>query len=108
MQISPVGLLLAIERRVAQLAALSARLGPGENLTRFLDAEANARRIFWRDKATLAEQLRHWRGPLLGRLVQRLLQLHQLMLANSADAELLLGQEMTTIARMASSETARR
>ena len=108
MQISPVGLLLAIERRVAQLAALSARLGPGENLARFLDAEANARRIFWRDKATLAEQLRHWRGPLLGRLVQRLLQLHQLMLANSADAELLLGQEMTTIARMASSETARR
>lgn len=108
MQISPVGLLLAVERRVAQLAALSARMGPGENLARFLDAEAAARRIFWRDKAVLAEQLRHWRGPRLARLVQRLLALHQTMLTNSADAELLLGQELTTIARLASSDMARK
>jgi DNA polymerase III subunit delta len=108
MQIAPVGLLLAIERRVTQLAALSARLGPGESLARFLDAEAAARRIFWRDKAVLAEQLRHWRGARLARLVQRLLALHQTMLTNSADAELLLAQELTTIARLASSDAPRK
>jgi DNA polymerase-3 subunit delta len=108
MQISPVGLLLAVERRTAQLAALAARMGPGENPARFLDAEANARRIFWRDKAILGEQLSHWRGPRLARLAQRLLILHQTMLANSADAELLLSQELATIARMARSETGRK
>jgi DNA polymerase-3 subunit delta len=108
MQISPVGLLLAIERRAAQLAAIAGRMGPGDNLARFLDAEAAARRIFWRDKGILAEQLRHWRGPRLARLVQRLLALHQTMLANSADAELLLAQELAVIARMASSDMARK
>ena len=108
MQISPVGLLLAVERRTAQLTALSARMGPGENLARFLDAEANARRIFWRDKATLGEQLHNWRGPRLARLVQRLMALHQTMLSNSADSELFLAQELTTIARMASSDLARK
>jgi DNA polymerase-3 subunit delta len=108
MQISPVGLLLAMERRAAQLAAIAARMSPTDNLARFLDAEANARRIFWRDKATLAEQLRHWKGPRLARLVQRLLALHQTMLANSPDAELLLAQELATIARMASSDMARK
>ncbi|VWX53846.1 DNA polymerase III subunit delta [Novosphingobium sp. 9U] len=108
MQISPVGLLLAIERRVAQLAALSARMGPGQNLAQFLDAEANARRIFWRDKAVLGDQLRAWRGPRLERLVQRILTLHQTMLGNSADSELLLAQELATIARLAGSELARK
>jgi DNA polymerase-3 subunit delta len=108
MQISPVGLLLAVERRAAQLAAIAGRMGPSDNLARFLDAEAAARRIFWRDKAILAEQLRHWRGPRLARLVQRLLALHQAMLANSPDAELLLAQELAIIARLASSDMARK
>lgn len=107
-QISPVGLLLALERRVAQLAGLAARMEPGENLARFLDAEAGARRIFWRDKGALAEQLRAWRGPRLERLVQRLLSLHQAMLGSSPNAELLLAQELATIARMASTEAVRR
>jgi len=107
MQISPVGLLLALERRAAQLAGLAARMSPGENLARFIDNEANARRIFWRDKAVMREQLRNWRGARLERLGQRLLALHQAMLANSADGELLLSQELATITRLARVETAR-
>lgn len=107
-QISPVGLLLALERRAAQLAALASRMGPGENLARFLDSEANARRIFWRDKGLLAEQLRNWRGARLERLSQRLLALHQAMLSNSADGEMFLAQELAMITRMASSEAGRR
>jgi DNA polymerase-3 subunit delta len=108
MTISPVGLLLALERRAAQLAGLAARMAPGDTIARFLDAEANARRIFWRDKTVLAEQLRNWRGARLERLGQRLLALHQSMLANSADAELFLSQELATIARMARADSARR
>lgn len=106
--ISPVGLLLALERRAAQLAGLSSRMAPGDNLARFLDGEANARRIFWRDKAILGEQMRNWRGARLERLVQRLLALHQTMLSNSADAELFLAQELATITRMASADSVRK
>lgn len=106
-QINPVGLLLALERRTAQLAALAARISPGENLARFIDSEANARRIFWRDKAVLAEQLRNWRGRRLERLAQRLMALHQKMLSNSADGELFLAQELATITRLACSTSAR-
>jgi len=107
MQISAVGLLLAFERRTAQLAGLASRMAPGENVARFIDNEANARRVFWRDKAVLGEQLRNWRGARLERLGQRLLALHQSMLANSADGELLLSQELATLTRLARSETAR-
>jgi DNA polymerase-3 subunit delta len=107
MQISPVGLLLALERRAAQLAGLASRMAPGENVGRFIDAEANARRVFWRDKAVLGEQLSNWRGARLERLGQRLLALHQSMLANSADGELLLVQELATITRLARSDSAR-
>lgn len=107
MQISPVGLLLALERRAALLASLGARLGPADNLARFVDSEAGARRIFWKDKAAIGQQLRNWRGPRAERLVHRLLALHQAMLANSADAEMLLSQELATLARQARPDTAR-
>jgi len=107
MQISPVGLLLAMERRTAQLAALAARMGPGEEPGRFLDAEANARRIFWRDKAALTAQMRCWGGDRIERLAQRLMALHQAMLTNSQDGELLLAQELTAIARSAQSANRR-
>jgi DNA polymerase-3 subunit delta len=107
-QIAPVGLLLALERRAAQLAGLASRMGPGENVARFIDGEANARRVFWRDKAVLAHQLQTWRGARLERLVQRLLALHQAMLANSADGELMLAQELAAITRMASTDSARK
>jgi DNA polymerase-3 subunit delta len=108
MQISGVGLLLALERRATQLAGLASRLSPGENVARFIDNEANARRVFWRDKAVLSEQLRNWNGVRLARLGQRLLALHQAMLANSADAEMFLAQELATITRLARVDTARR
>lgn len=107
MQISPVGLLLALERRAAQLAGLASRMTPGESLARFIDNEADARRIFWRDKAILGEQLRNWRGPRLERLGQRLIALHQAMLSNSVDGELFLAQELATITRLARPDQAR-
>lgn len=99
--LSPVGLLLAFERRAAQLAQLSAKLGRKGNVAALLDAEAAARRVFWKDKADLSLQLGRWRGPRLGRLVDKLVGLHRGLLTNSQNAELLLAQGLSEIARQA-------
>ncbi|MCZ8326237.1 MAG: DNA polymerase III subunit delta [Sphingomonadaceae bacterium] len=96
--LNPVGLLLAIERRAAHLAQLAAKVGPRGDIGALIDAEAGARRIFWKDKGDYNVQLRKWRGPRLGRLVDRMMQLHRALLANSQQAELLLAQELTEIA----------
>jgi DNA polymerase-3 subunit delta len=95
--LSPVGLLLAIERRAAQLASLAAKLGPRGDITALLDAE----RVFFKDKADLSNQLRRWRGRALDRLLERLVKLHRDMLTHSQDAELLLAQSLGEITRMA-------
>ena len=101
--LSPVGVLLAFERRAAQLAQLAARLGPGGRVNDLLEAEQKAHRVFWRDRRDLGVQLQRWNAPRLERLVQRLAALHRALLANSQAAELLLAQELADIARHASS-----
>lgn len=100
--LNPVAVLLAFERRVAQLATLSAKLGPRGDISSMLDAEKAARRILWKDQADLASQLRRWRGRKLERLVARITGLHRALFANNQSAELLLAQGMAEIARAAS------
>jgi DNA polymerase-3 subunit delta len=95
--LSPVGLLLAIERRAAQLAGLAAKLGPRGDIGALLDTE----RVFFKDKPVLTSQLRRWQGRALARLLERLVALHRAMLSNSQDAELLLAQSLGEITRMA-------
>lgn len=99
--LNPVGLLLAFERRAAQLAQLAARLGPRGDINALLEAESQARRVFWKDKRDLSNQLRKWRGPRLARLVDRLVELHRALLTNSQNAELLLAQGLAQIAAAA-------
>lgn len=101
MSLNPVGLLLAFERRAAQLAQLAAKMGPRGDVQRFVESERQARRIFFRDAADLAVQLARWRGRRLERLVERLVALHRELLANSQNAELLLSQGLAEIARAA-------
>lgn len=98
---NPVGLLLAFERRAAQLAGLNARLGRSPDIMGFLKAEAGARRVFWKDQPALAVQLKIWRGARLERLVAGLVALHQSLMINSHDSELLLGEGLVKIARTA-------
>ena len=95
--LNPVGVALAMERRAAQLAALSSRLRPGDDIMQFLKAE----RVFFREHREIADQLRRWSGGKLERLVPRLANLHRSLLANSQTAELLLAQELAQIARYA-------
>lgn len=99
--INPVGLLLAFERRAVQLAQLAARMGPGGNVNSFLEHEAQAKRIFFKDKPDLMLQLHKWRGNRLERLLRRLALLHRAMLNDSVGAQLRLQQALTEIARVA-------
>ncbi len=101
LSLNPVGLLLAFERRVAQLAQLSAKLGSGHDVDGLLNTEKQAHRIFWKDQRDLSNQLKRWRGEKLSRLVERLMEMHRELLANSAAGELLLAQGLSQIARAA-------
>ncbi len=99
--LNPVGLLLAIERRAAQLMQLAGKLGPRGDAAGLVENEAAARRIFWKDKRDIIAQLSRWRGKKLERLIERLTALHASLMANSQHAELLLAQELAGIARAA-------
>jgi len=103
--LSPVGLLLAFERRVVQLVTLAGKLEAGKlasgNIGSLLAAEKAARRIFWKEEADLATQLRLWRGRQLERLAERLMALHRAMLGNNQSAELFLAQGLADITRAA-------
>lgn len=99
--LNPVGLLLAFERRAAQLGGLAAKLGPRGDAAKLVEAEAAARRIFWKDKRDIAVQLGRWRGKRLERLIERLTATHAALLTNSQNAELLLAQELAEIGRAA-------
>ncbi|MFC3175176.1 DNA polymerase III subunit delta [Novosphingobium bradum] len=101
--LNPVAVLLAFERRVAQLAGLSARLGAGGNVRALIEAEKAARRINWKDEGDLKAQLAIWRGRRLERLVAKIAGLHRQLLSHSQDAELLLAQGLAEIARASSS-----
>jgi len=101
LELNPVGLLLAFERRAAQLAQLAGRMrGKGE-INPFLEQEIAARRVFFRDKSDLSQQLRRWRGRKLARLVERLVGLHRQLLADNRNGEIVLSQGLAEIARAA-------
>ena len=100
--LNPVGVLLAVERRAAQLAVLSTRIGPRGDVAALLEEETRAKRVFFRDKRDLAVQLRRWNGRKLGRLGDKLMDMHRALMANNQSAELLLAQGLAEIARAAS------
>jgi DNA polymerase-3 subunit delta len=102
--INPVAVLLAMERRAAQLAALAARLGQRGDVSELVEAEMKRGRVFYKDAPAIKAQLARWRGKRLERLVDRLVRLHHALLSNSAEAELLLANGMVEIARAASAK----
>ncbi len=95
--LNPVGVALALERRAAQLARLSANLRPGDDMQGFLKSQG----VFFREHREVGDQLQRWNGGKLERLVPRLADLHRALLANSQTAELILAQELAQIARYA-------
>lgn len=107
--LNPVGLLLAFERRAAQLTQIAARLGPRGTFDSLSKGEKAQLGIFWREERHIRQQLARWNlperrgapGRKLDRLIPRLVELHRALLGNSQSAELLLGQNLTEIARFA-------
>lgn len=99
--LNPVGVLLAFERRAAQLARIAAELGPRSFAD--LDKGAKARLgIFYKEEREIGHQLGRWRQRNnLDRLTLRLVELHRELLTNSQAAELLLAQGLAGIARVA-------
>ena len=98
--INPVGVLLALERRAAQLARLTAVLGMRKLPD--LDRGEKARLgIFWKEERELNDQLQRWPAGKLDRLTRRLVDLHRALLGNSQAAELLLAEGLTRITRYA-------
>ena len=106
--LSPVGVLLALERRAAQLMHLTARKGLGGRVDQLLEAEQRAGRVFFRDKRDLQIQLQRWSPAKLQRLIVRLDALHRALFANSQTAELLLAQELAELAHSARAQAAAR
>ena len=105
--LNAVGVLLALERRAAQLVQLAGRKGPGGRIDQLLEAEQKAGRVFFRDKRDLNAQLQRWSPAKLQRLIVRLGALHGALFANSQAAELLLAHELAEIARFARAPAAR-
>lgn len=99
--INPVGLVLAMERRAGQLVQLAGRLGERGDVNAFMQQESDARRVFFRDRADLTQQLKRWRGPRLVRLCERLVMLHRTLIADNRNGELALAQGLAEIARAA-------
>ncbi len=101
MGLNPVGVLLAFERRAAQLAQLAAKLGPRGDVRALLETEKAACRVFWKDVPALSRQLSVWRGPKLERLAARLMALHRALLSNSHESGLILMQALAELTRVA-------
>jgi DNA polymerase-3 subunit delta len=99
--INPVGLVLALERRAGQLVQLAGRLGERGDVNAFMQQESDARRVFFRDRADLTQQLKRWRGPRLVRLCERLVLLHRTLITDNRNGELALAQGLAEIARAA-------
>ena len=99
--LNPVGLLLALERRAAQLAQITAKLGPRGSLDALDRGEKARLGIFWKEERDIRQQVTRWRPGKLDRLIPRLIALHQSLLANSQAAELPLAQDLAQIARFA-------
>ena len=107
--LNPVGLALALERRAAQLAQITAYLGPRGAFDRLDRGEQARLGIFFKEARDIRQQFDRWRQPAqrgstetrLDRLIDRLARLHRNLLANSQAAELLLAQELAEIARYA-------
>lgn len=95
--LNPVAVLLALERRAALLAKLSAR----SSSRTFDKAELQRLGVFWRDQQAVIRQAKVWHGTRLARLADRLVDLHRRLFTDSQAAELMLAQELTELSRQA-------
>ena len=97
--INAITVLLALERRVATLARLAARLGPRGTLNQLHNGEKRALGVYYSEEAAVAGQTRYWRGARLDRLVERVSELHREMMIDGPSASIRFNRALAAIAR---------
>lgn len=98
---NPVAVLLAVERRAALLAQITAQIGPRGSFDSLDKGRKAMLGIFFREEREIRAQLRKWPVRKLDRLGPKLVELHRALMANSQAAELLLAHGLVEITRFA-------
>ena len=93
--IDGIGTLRAVNRRVQLLIKLSADMASGKSVD---SVTAN---LFWKEKGTIAAQLRRWTPERLARASDRLLEAERAIKARKSAGSVLADAELLTIARAA-------
>ena len=95
-----VPIVRAIQRRLAMLAPLRARVERGERVDDVMASMGKA--LFWKDKALVGRLLSTWSASGLAEAAERVWALEKQMMLTPAPGEAALGETLVTLARAAS------
>nr|WP_279639189.1 DNA polymerase III subunit delta [Sphingomicrobium sediminis] len=90
-------LLRALQRRIQQLAPMSARIAGGERLDQVIASQGKV--LFWKDKPLIQRLLRRWSAPALARLAERVADAERKVMLEPGARRAALGEELLAIAR---------
>ncbi|MET0248149.1 MAG: DNA polymerase III subunit delta [Sphingobium sp.] len=106
-QLSAMGTsVVSVLRPLLTRAMLLAQIRDAFDASGRLDAavESAGKAVFWKDKALVTRQVRVWDAPGVARLIHRLSQAERASRSGKGTAELVVRQELLTIARAAARE----
>ncbi|HEY6916162.1 MAG TPA: DNA polymerase III subunit delta, partial [Allosphingosinicella sp.] len=94
-----IALLRAVLRRMMLLARLRAKVEAGNSVDAVMASEGKA--LFWKEKPAVQQQLGRWRGPVIARGLERLMEAEKLVKASGGPGPLAVEQTLFAIARQA-------
>jgi DNA polymerase-3 subunit delta len=94
-----IALLRAVLRRMVLLARLRMRVEAGESIDAVMASEGKS--LFWKEKPAVQHQLGRWRGPLLARALERLLDAETLVKSSGGPGPIAAEETLFAIARQA-------
>lgn len=94
-----IALLRAVLRRFTLLAKLRASVDRGNSPDAVMTSEGKA--IFWKEKASVQQQLTRWSGPTLARALERLLDAERLVKSSGGPGPIAAEETLFAIARQA-------
>lgn len=90
--------------RAMLIATIRAEAGDGGRAEAAVEAAGKA--VFWKEKGAVTRQVRQWDSPGIARVVQRLLDAERATRSGRGTGDLMVRQELLTIARQAARERA--
>ncbi|QPQ54530.1 DNA polymerase III subunit delta [Allosphingosinicella flava] len=94
-----IALLRAVLRRFTLLARMRASVEGGNSLDAVMTSEGKA--LFWKEKPAVQQQLGRWRGALLARALERLLDAERLVKSSGGPGPIAAEETLFAIARQA-------